>query len=204
MNPNTHNINQKTLSKAFYEVMIDLSKSDEDPILLGWRDRNSQTDRFDVFVNNCIQDGDDVLDFGSGLADLYQYTIDKGFDINYSGIDIMPDFIKKSKDRFGDKVKIFNTNILYFFEEFDWVFASGVFSVGFTLEEVIEHIDHFIKISRKGVCLNLLDKTTFTGDVQVSFNPDEVKSLLEKRYTNQTIEFINNYSPDDFSIIVRK
>jgi cyclopropane fatty-acyl-phospholipid synthase-like methyltransferase len=204
MNPNMNNINQKTLAKAFYEVMIDLAKSDEDPILLGWRDKNSQTDRFDVFVNNCIQDGDDVLDFGSGLADLYQYTIDKGFDINYSGIDIMPDFIKKSKDRFGDKVKIFNTNILYFFEEFDWVFASGVFSVGFTLEEVIEYIDHFMKISRKGVCLNLLDKTNFAGDVQVSFNPEEVKSLLESRYSNNTIEFINNYSPDDFSIIIRK
>lgn len=204
MNPNMNNINQKTLPKAFYEVMIDLAKSDEDPILLGWRDKNSQTDRFDVFVNNCIQDGDDVLDFGSGLADLYQYTIDKGFDINYSGIDIMPDFIKKSKDRFGDKVKIFNTNILYFFEEFDWVFPSGVFSVGFTLEEVIEYIDHFMKISRKGVCLNLLDKTNFAGDVQVSFNPEEVKSILESRYSNNTIEFINNYSPDDFSIIIRK
>lgn len=204
MNPNMNNINQKTLAKAFYEVMIDLAKSDEDPILLGWRDKNSQTDRFDVFVNNCIQDGDDVLDFGSGLADLYQYTIDKGFDINYSGIDIMPDFIKKSKDRFGDKVKIFNTNILYFFEEFDWVFASGVFSVGFTLEEVIEYIDHFMKISRKGVCLNLLDKNNFRGDVQVSFNPEEVKSILESRYPNNTIDLIDDYSPDDFSIIIRK
>ena len=172
MNLDTNNINQKTLSRAFYEVMIDLAKSDSDPILLGWRDRDSQTSRFDVFVNECLSNDDRVLDFGCGLSDLYQYTKDKGYDIKYTGIDIMPDFVKKSKDKYGDDINVVNTNVLYFFEEFEWVFASGVFSIGFTIDEIIEHIEHFLNITKKGICLNLLNKKEFKGDVQVSFDID--------------------------------
>lgn len=202
MNLDTNNINQKTLSRAFYEVMIDLAKSDSDPILLGWRDRESQTSRFDVFVDNCLSDGDRVLDFGCGLSDLYGYTKEKGYNVQYTGIDIMPDFIKKSKDKYGDDVRILNTNILYFLEEFEWVFASGVFSVGFTIDEIVEHIRHFIGITTKGVCLNLLNKNTFKGDVQVSFDPDEVKSILSDKFPETTIDFVEGYYPDDYTIII--
>ena len=67
MNLDTNSIEQKTLSRAFYEVMIDLAKSDDDPILLGWRDRDSQTSRFNVFTEECVTDGDRILDFGCGL-----------------------------------------------------------------------------------------------------------------------------------------
>jgi SAM-dependent methyltransferase len=203
MNLDTNNINQKTLSRAFYEVMIDLAKSDEDPILLGWRDRESQTSRFNVFVENCLESGDRVLDFGCGLSDLYGYSKDNGYDITYTGIDIMPDFIKKSKDRYGDEVRILNTNILYFLEEFEWVFASGVFSVGFTIEEIVEHIEHFSKITTKGICLNLLDKNTFKGDVQVSFDPEEVKDILTNKFKHLTIDFVQGYYPDDYTIIIK-
>ena len=51
MNLNNNNINQKTLSRAFYEVMNDLAKAEDDPILLGWRDRSSQLNRFEVFLD---------------------------------------------------------------------------------------------------------------------------------------------------------
>lgn len=204
MNLDTNNIEQKTLSRAFYEVMIDLAKSDDDPILLGWRDRDSQTSRFNVFTEECVTDGDRVLDFGCGLSDLYKYLLDKGINVEYTGIDIMPDFIKKSKDRFGDEIKILNTNILYFFEEFEWVFTSGTFSVGFTMDSVLEHVKHFLSISKKGVCFNLLNKDTFSGDVQVAFNPDEVKNVLTESLDDVDIKVIEGYYPDDFTIVINK
>ena len=139
MNLNTNNINQKTLSKAFYEVMTDLANSEDDPILLGWRDRDSQTDRFNVFLNY-VQNGDRVLDFGSGLSDLYGYLKLNDINVDYTGIDIMPDFIKIAKERYGDEIRVLNTNILYFLEKFEWTYASGVFSIGFDEKELIDAI----------------------------------------------------------------
>ena len=143
-------------------------------------------------------------------------TIAEAFNKNYAkdgiianvagdtGIDIMPDFIKKSKDRFGDEIKILNTNILYFFEEFEWVFTSGTFSVGFTMDSVLEHVKHFLSITKKGVCFNLLNKDTFSGDVQVAFNPDEVKKALTESLDNVDIKVIEGYYPDDFTIVINK
>ena len=63
MNLNNNNINQKTLSRAFYEVMNDLAKAEDDPILLGWRDRSSQLNRFEVFLDY-VQNGDGSNSFG--------------------------------------------------------------------------------------------------------------------------------------------
>lgn len=204
MNLNTNDINQKTLSKAFYEVMTDLAKSEDDPILLGWRDKSSQTDRFDVFVQNCFESGDSVLDFGCGIADLYPYIKNQGLDINYTGIDIMPSFIKTAKERYGNDVKIINTNVLYFLETFDWVYASGVFSIGFDMNQLLEHITHFVKISNKGVCFNLLDKKTFEGDVQVSFLKDEIINNIKSKFPELTLSIVDTYSIDDFTIILKK
>lgn len=204
MNLNTNDINQKTLSRAFYEVMTDLAKSEDDPILLGWRDKSSQTDRFDVFVETCFDDGDSVLDFGCGIADLYPYIKDKGLNVDYTGIDIMQSFIKMAKDRYGDEVKILNTNVLYFLEKFDWVFASGVFSIGFDVNQLIEHISHFVKISNKGVCFNLLDKDKFEGDVQVSFLQNEIINTIKNKFPELNLTVVNTYSVDDFTIILKK
>lgn len=203
MNPN-NNLNQKTIARAFYEVMQDISKSDDDPILLGWKDSHSQTSRFDVFVENCVENGDSVLDFGSGLCGLYGHLKNKNIQVNYTGIDMMSDFNKKCIEKYGDEINIINTNVLYYFEKFDWSFASGVFAVGFSFEEIDEYVTHFVNISNKGVCFNLLDKNTFTGDVQVSFDPDEVKEHFTNKFKDFSVRLITGYTDDDFTIVIKK
>jgi len=203
MNLDTNNINQTTLSRAFYEVMMDLAKSDDDPILLGWKDKLSQTSRFDVFMNECVESGDRVMDFGCGLSRLYGYLNENGIDVSYTGIDIMPHFIKKSKEIYGDSIKVVNTNALYYLEEFEWVFASGVFSIGFTLDSIVEHIKHFTTLTKKGVCFNLLNKETFEGDVQVSFIKDDVVKSLKEKIKDFEVIVIDDYSIEDFTIILK-
>ena len=151
-----------------------------------------------------LRDFQHILDFGCGIADLYPYIKDRGLNVEYTGIDIMPLFIKMAKDRYGDEIKILNTNVLYFLEKFDWVFASGVFSIGFDVNQLIEHITHFVKISNKGVCFNLLDKDKFEGDVQVSFLQNEIINTIKNKFPELNLTVVNTYSVDDFTIILKK
>jgi SAM-dependent methyltransferase len=151
-----------------------------------------------------VKSGDNIMDFGCGTADLYGYLKDRDIIVDYTGIDIMSDFIKTAKDRYDEKITILDTNVLYYMEKFDWYFASGVFSVGFDIESITEHIKHFVHSSNKGVCFNLLNKETFSGDVQVSFLPLEVKSMYVDLFPKHDVEVVSDYSDDDFTIIIRQ
>lgn len=202
MNHNNIELNQKTISRAFYEVMADMATSDEDPVLLGWRDRESQTVRFDVFKDNCVSSGDTVLDFGCGTCDLYQYLKDYDIDVTYTGIDIMQSFVDRAKDTYGDEIRVMNTNVLIYMEKFDWVFGSGVFSVGFEMDSLMEYVKHLVSISNKGVCFNLLNSDTFNGDVQSSFSVDEVTKEIKSQFPNHTVSIETNYAEEDFSVII--
>jgi SAM-dependent methyltransferase len=202
MNQNNVELNQKTISRAFYEVMADLATSEDDPVLLGWRDRESQTIRFDVFKEKCVKSGDSVLDFGCGTCDLYSYLKEDGITVNYTGIDIMQSFVDKAKTIYGDEIRVINTNILIYMEKFDWVFGSGVFSVGFDMDSLTEYVRHLVSISNKGVCFNLLNSETFKGDVQSSFSIKEVKETLTSMFSDYTVSFETNYADEDFSVII--
>jgi len=54
------------------------------------------------------------------------------------------------------------------------------------------------------VCFNLLDKNTFTGDVQVSFDPDEVKEHFTNKFKDFSVRLITGYTDDDFTIVIKK
>ena len=55
-----------------------------------------------------------------------------------------------------------------------------------------------------GICLNLLDKEHFIGEVQVSFNKKELVKKLTNEFKDVEITLIDDYSVDDFSLILVK
>lgn len=199
----TLNINPRAINNAFYRVMLDLATDLNDPTMLGWRDLESQTSRYDVFLENCFKNGQSVLDFGCGLGDFYQYTKDKGYSINYKGIDIIEDFVKKSKEKYGNEINVTTGNVLFDMTNYDWVFANGTFSVGFTENTMYEYIEHLLSISKIGVCFNLLDSNVFENDVQMSFYPDETYDFIKNKYNDKEVKLVTGYTDDDFTIIIK-
>lgn len=197
------NINPRAVNNAFYKVMLDLATDLDDPTMLGWRDLESQTSRYDVFLEHCLQNNQSVLDFGCGLGDFYQYAKDKGFTIEYKGIEIVEEFVKKAKEKYGDDINISSGNVLFDMTKYDWVFANGTFSVGFTEETMYEHIEHLLGVANIGLCFNLLDANVFTNDVQMSFLPDEMYKTIRDKYPDKDVKLVTGYTDDDFTIIIR-
>ena len=71
-----------------------------------------------------------ILDYGCGLGYLYQYLLFKGYDFEYIGVDIMPEFIEVCREKFpkGPDFQVIDpqTKIQ---GSYDIVFASGVFNL---------------------------------------------------------------------------
>ena len=59
---------------------------------LQWADRDTQVARFQVLAE-IAPDLGSVLDFGCGLGDLLAYLRQNGFEGDYCGVDIVPEFI---------------------------------------------------------------------------------------------------------------
>jgi SAM-dependent methyltransferase len=89
--------------------------------------KGRQNVRFDA-LSRFIKPMEQVLDFGCGFADLSAYLQERGIDVNYSGCDVMGEFLdaaikKRPSDHFfsiniGDKLQ----------EKYDSIICSGVFN----------------------------------------------------------------------------
>jgi ubiquinone/menaquinone biosynthesis C-methylase UbiE len=137
-----------------------LEKYGEDYRALDWGSKESQELRFKILAEIGLNFGDSVLDVGCGLADFYSWIKNNVDGINYSGLDITPEMIDKSKKRFP-KIEfkqgtIHDENISN--QNFDFIFASGIFV--FRKKEPLSYMKKTIKkmydISIKGVAFNSL------------------------------------------------
>lgn len=53
--------------------------------------------RFDVLSGVGIETGASVLDVGCGFADLYAYLRQRGCDVNYTGVDLVPELVEQAR-----------------------------------------------------------------------------------------------------------
>ncbi len=75
-------------------------------------------------------DGSSVLDVGCGFGDLYGYLANRDIKVDYTGIDINPEFIKIARETYPDArflVADFEEDDIG--GEFDWAFAAGIFTI---------------------------------------------------------------------------
>lgn len=176
-----------------------------------WGSEQSQRIRFEV-LTKCMGPSDTklkILDVGSGLAHLNSFLLDKGFEIDYTGIEINSSFIEQSKVAFpeanfvhGDVNKLLDSNELY-----DYSFASGIYNLGDKTETQNAFISDFNIILSKtkiAAAVNFLSSNSQNQDnVSVYHKSSEIISLVEKHFSTR-YELYHNYLPNDFTIIIWK
>jgi len=112
----------KSLYGASYRTYGDSPSS-----LLTPKGRNEIRFRaIDPFV---IDAGTRVLDYGCGLGYLYKYLHMRGQQVDYTGYDIVPDFVQACAEKYPEASFKQIDALGEIAGEFDVVFASGVFNL---------------------------------------------------------------------------
>lgn len=187
------------VSKKYYEILIRSYGDNDEPGLQGWGTLEDQTSRFSVFANKCMKYGQSVLDFGAGKADLYAYLTAMELDPDYTSVEVMDYFVSRAKEEYGDKIKVHQTELKNLSGEWDWCFASGTFNVGFTEQSLLEHIDQMVRLSKVGVCFNLLETEVHEDPLLLTFNKERFTEMMIERYSDMKHEQITGYSNGDFT-----
>lgn len=143
--------------------------------------------RFGILTDLGIREGSSVLDVGCGLADYYAHLKEKGINVQYTGIDIVPELIKLACAAHPDidlHIRDLQENP---FQEssFDYVVCSQVFNL--RLEEgkndalVKDMLRLMFKIARRGVAIDLLTSyVDFQQDELYYYRPEEIFSYAKQ------------------------
>lgn len=165
----------------------------------------SQQKKFRVLSEIIKQEHHSILDVGCGFADYAGFLKERYPHLNYTGVDITPDFVQKVKENQLDldvrKLDILSEDI----ESFDVVTANGIF---YLLEKQAEDFMHqlikrMFKISNSVVAFNSL--SAWCEDQKAGeFYADPLKTVDYCRSISPWVTLRHDYHSRDFTIYMHK
>ncbi len=195
--------------RKYYKTRIYITSEDHE--ILGWETKEAQLRRFSVLTDAFELTGKSLLDVGCGLCSLLKYLNSLGIKTDYTGTDIMTEMVEIAKKRYPG-TKIYLTDV---FNEnhgisgiYDIVFSSGIFNInlGNNRNFLPFAVNRLLSFAKKAVVFNLLHMRSSDKDNRYFYyQPDDVRSIL-KTVPGETfsIEILDNYLPNDFTVICRK
>ena len=197
----------------YYKEITHVYEMDSSEIV-GWMDgKKNQLKRFDTLLDIGVKNGDTILDFGCGVGHMIEHINDIGLRVNYTGIDLNKDAIRKAKTAFmvsdimGIRPMESPTGIVFSHgsvkdikENYDWILASGVFNYKFPKAEMIQTVNKLLDHANKGIAFNLLE----AGHI---IHPDYefYKKYTIPHYFNNSTQIVENYGVDlDLTVYIRK
>lgn len=166
--------------------------------------------RFGVLTDVGVQNGDTVLDVGCGLGDYGSYLKGRGIDVEYCGVDIVPELVNSALSMHPDldiRVRDIQTDP-FPDASYDFVVCSQVFNFNFGADKNIalvrDMLSRMQKVSRKGVAVDFLTNyVDFREPHLYYYSPEELfgyaKSLTRNvslRHDYPLFEFCLYLGPD--------
>ena len=120
-----------------------------------------------------------VLDYGCGTGDFYRFLKRQGIDVQYTGVDMNPNFIELAKRKYPEcefQVMVLGEDE---FPEgyFDYIFICGVFNylVPGVKEDLLHAVTTLFGRCNKGLALNALSSHTPVKDPELNYtSPEEM------------------------------
>ena len=197
----------------YYKEITHVYEMDSSEIV-GWMDgKKNQLKRFDTLLDICVKNGDTILDFGCGVGHMIEHINDIGLRVNYTGIDLNKDAIRKAKTAFmvsdimGIRPMESPTGIVFSHgsvkdikENYDWILASGVFNYKFPKAEMIQTVNKLLDHANKGIAFNLLEAGHIIHPDYEFYKKDTIP-----HYFNNSTQIVENYGVDlDLTVYIRK
>lgn len=143
-----------------------------------------------------------ILDVGCGRGDLYKYFINQRLQAQYTGIDLMPEFISEAKKHYP-KAKFIEKDFLKWQtnESYDYVIASGLLSVnlsGNNKEYLQASVKKMLNLAKQGIAFNFL--TIFRTDKfkrWYYYDPGEIVDWCASLKPVKRLLFSMGYDPED-------
>jgi ubiquinone/menaquinone biosynthesis C-methylase UbiE len=143
--------------------------------------------RFDILTAIGIKEGASVLDVGCGLADYYEHLSEKGINVQYTGIDIVPELIQAARVAHPDlDLQVRDLQEHPFSESsFDYVVCSQVFNLHFgdTKNDALvrDMLRIMFRTARQGVAVDLLTShVDFKQEQLHYYRPEEIFSYAKQ------------------------
>lgn len=177
-----------------------------------WNSEASQNTRFDQLLKVIETDSFSILDYGCGYGALADYLVEKGYQVDYFGFDILESAIQTARAVHAAKPRC------KFFTErdhlplCDYTVASGIFnyrgeqSFEDWTNYVISVLHQFNDLSRKGFASNFLTKYSDADRMRSDLYYADPLYLFDycKRNFSKNVALLHDYRLYDFTILVRK
>jgi SAM-dependent methyltransferase len=107
-----------------------------------------------------------ILDFGCGLSGFYKYLCDNNLEntVKYSGLDILPEYIKRSKNLYP-KNEYIEADILEYkgsLPDFDFAVINGLFTQKLEMSDdemyvfLLQILEKIVPIIKNGIAVNFM------------------------------------------------
>jgi len=188
---------------VFYSDL--LAKHGVDPRSLNWGGQQSQELRFSILTQIGLMSGDSLLDVGCGLGDYLCWLNRHGVDVDYCGIDLTPNMVKKAQERLpGINFEV--GNLLKCDHSLsDFVVASGIFYLRNNEPEAYLQtmVTRMYALCRKGVAFNSLSVWAPQQDER-EYYADPLRVIAFCRTLTPWVVLRHDYHIGDFTVYLHR
>ncbi len=157
-----------------------------------------------------LKNGKSILDYGCGLGYLLPFIQSQKGDIDYHGVDIIPDFIKANKLKYPHGKFSLITETEFIKKNYDIVFSSGVFNLknyeddSASRNYAFEKIKDLFEITKEVFVCDFLSKLVdFEQEGAQHFSIDEISNFCSKNLSKR-FQIRHDLLPYEFTLVVWK
>lgn len=180
----------------------------DSPSAVQWP-KGRQKERFDALCMNINGSKHfSVLDFGCGLAHLNDYLGSKFSSFEYTGVDLVDEFVQEDKKKYPDATFLSTDEFMTQSNRYDYIVASGTFNILYEKELlnnkkfILSTLKNLFERANISFAFNFMtDQVDFIQEGAFHINPLELYDYCRVSLSKRII-LNQSYMPYEFNLIV--